>query len=40
LVEFNSEGKVGHQRKNVLIKSNAEIDAISIGFEVVVLEKS
>lgn len=39
LVEFSSDGKVGHQRKNVLVKSNATIDAVSIGFEVEVLEK-
>jgi hypothetical protein len=39
LVEFNSAGKVGHQRKNVLIKSNSVMEAISIGFEVDVLEK-
>ncbi len=40
LVEFNSEGKVGHQRKNVLVKSNATMDAVSIGFEVEVMEKN
>jgi hypothetical protein len=33
VVQFNSRGKVGHQQKNVLINSNAEEAAMSIGFD-------
>ena len=33
VVEFNSSGRDGHQQKNVLIYSNAQEDAMSIGFE-------
>jgi hypothetical protein len=33
VVEFNSKGRDGHQQKNVLIYSNAQEDAMSIGFE-------
>ncbi len=39
LVEFNSENRPGHQQKNVLIYSNAQEEAISIGFDVDVKEK-
>ncbi len=31
-LEFNSSGKPGHQEKNAIIHSNAEIDKMSIGF--------
>lgn len=33
IVEFNSAGRPGHQQKNVMIYSNAQEDAISLGFE-------
>jgi hypothetical protein len=33
MVQFNSKGKKGHQEKNVLIHSNAQMEAMSIGFE-------
>ncbi|MCD6062561.1 MAG: hypothetical protein K0R82_472 [Flavipsychrobacter sp.] len=39
LVEFNSKNRVGHQQKNVLIYSNAQEEAMSIGFDVDVKEK-
>ena len=39
VVEFNSSGRPGRQQKNVLIYSNAEQDAISIGFDADVKEK-
>lgn len=32
-VEFNSESREGHQQKNVMIYSNAQEDAMSVGFE-------
>lgn len=32
-VEFNTSGKSGHQQKNILVHSNANPEAISIGFE-------
>ena len=32
VLEFNSSGKPGHQEKNAIIHSNAEIDKMSIGF--------
>lgn len=32
-VEFNSENREGHQQKNVMIYSNAQQDAMSVGFE-------
>ena len=38
VVEFNSENRVGHQQKNVLIYSNAEEEAMSIGFDVEVVK--
>jgi hypothetical protein len=38
-VEFNSSNRVGHQQKNVMIYSNAEEEAMSVGFEVEVKEK-
>lgn len=38
-VEFNSTNRVGHQQKNVMIYSNADEDAMSVGFEVEVKEK-
>jgi hypothetical protein len=39
VVQFNSNGKVGHQQKNVLINSNAEEPSMSIGFDADVKEK-
>ncbi len=33
LVEFNSAHRKGHQQKNVLIFSNAQLEKMSIGFE-------
>lgn len=33
VVSFNSQGRPGRQMKNVLIYSNAQQEAISIGFE-------
>ncbi len=38
-VEFNSKNRVGQQRKNVLIYSNAQEEAMSIGFVVEVKAK-
>ena len=38
IVEFNSAGREGHQQKNVLIYSNAQQEAISIGFDADVKE--
>lgn len=32
-IEFNSHGKSGHQQKNILVHSNAQPEAVSIGFE-------
>jgi hypothetical protein len=32
VLEFNSKGKPGHQEKNAIIHSNAEVEAMSIGF--------
>lgn len=34
VVEFNSEGRAGHQQKNVLVYANAQVASMSIGFEV------
>lgn len=39
IVEFNSKNRAGHQQKNVLVYSNAQQDAISLGFDVDVKEK-
>lgn len=39
VVEFNSTNRVGHQQKNVLIYSNAQQEAITIGFDADVKEK-
>lgn len=39
MVEFNSNNRVGMQRKNVLVYSNAQQEAMSIGFVVEVKEK-
>jgi hypothetical protein len=39
MVQFNSTGKPGHQQKNVLISSNAQLESISIGFDAEVKEK-
>ncbi|HRO41550.1 MAG TPA: DUF1573 domain-containing protein [Flavipsychrobacter sp.] len=39
VVEFNSANRLGHQQKNVLVYSNAQEDAISIGFDADVKEK-
>ena len=39
IVEFNSKGRVGHNEKNVMIYSNAQQDAMSVGFEAEVKEK-
>lgn len=38
-VEFNSTNRVGQQRKNVLIYSNAQEEAMSIGFVAEVVAK-
>jgi hypothetical protein len=38
-VEFNSKGRKGHQEKNVLVYSNAQLETMSIGFVVEVKEK-
>lgn len=32
MVQFDSHGKPGHQEKNVIIHSNAQVDKMSIGF--------
>jgi hypothetical protein len=39
VVQFNSSGKSGQQHKNVLVHSNAQEEAISIGFDADVKEK-
>lgn len=39
MVEFNSTNRVGEQIKNVLVYSNAQEEAMSIGFVVEVKEK-
>ncbi len=39
VVEFNSAGRKGHQQKNVLVYSNAQMEAMSIGFDAEVKEK-
>jgi len=39
VIEFNSENRVGHQQKNVLVYSNAQQEAMSIGFDADVKEK-
>jgi hypothetical protein len=39
VVQFNSSGKSGQQHKNVLVHSNAQEAAISIGFDADVKEK-
>ena len=39
VVEFNSANRPGQQNKNVLVYSNAQEEAISIGFTVEVKEK-
>ena len=39
VVEFNSHKRVGHQEKNVLIYSNSQQEAMSIGFDADVKEK-
>ncbi len=38
MVEFNSKGKEGHQAKNVMIYSNAQEEAMSIGFDAEVVK--
>lgn len=38
-VRFNSAGKKGQQHKNILVHSNAQEEAISIGFDADVKEK-
>lgn len=38
-VEFNSNGRPGHQQKNVIVYSNAQQDKVSIGFDADVREK-
>ncbi len=38
-VEFNSANRPGMQRKNIMVYSNAQASAISIGFEANVVEK-
>ncbi|HYD21057.1 MAG TPA: DUF1573 domain-containing protein [Flavipsychrobacter sp.] len=32
VIEFNSSGKEGHQEKNAIVHSNAQMEAMSIGF--------
>lgn len=39
IVEFNSDGRTGHQQKNVMIYSNGQQEAMSIGFEAEVTPK-
>ncbi len=39
VIEFNSKNRPGHQQKNVLIHSNAQQEAMSIGFTAEVKEK-
>ncbi len=39
VVEFNSQNRVGHQQKNVLVYSNAQESSMSIGFTAEVVEK-
>lgn len=39
VVQFNSANKKGHQEKNVMIYSNAQEEAMSVGFTVDVKEK-
>lgn len=38
LVEFNSKNRVGQQKKNILVYSNAQEEAMSIGFVAEVVE--
>lgn len=37
MVEFNSKNRKGHQQKNVLIFSNAQLEKMSIGFDAEVI---
>ena len=39
VVEFNSAGRPGQQQKNVIVHSNAQVEAMSIGFDVEVNPK-
>jgi hypothetical protein len=39
MVEFNSANKSGHQRKNVMVYSNAQMEKMSVGFEADVTAK-
>jgi hypothetical protein len=39
VVQFNSKGRAGHQQKNVLVYSNAQQEAMSIGFDADVVKK-
>jgi hypothetical protein len=39
VVEFNSKNRIGHQKKNILVYSNAQEESISIGFDADVLDK-
>jgi len=32
-IEYNSHGHTGHQQKNIIIHSNAQPEAVSIGFD-------
>jgi len=38
-VQFNSHNKEGHQQKNIMIYSNAQEEAMSIGFDADVVKK-
>ncbi|OJW95704.1 MAG: hypothetical protein BGO70_10655 [Bacteroidetes bacterium 43-93] len=38
-VQFNSHNKDGHQQKNIMIYSNAQQEAMSIGFDADVVKK-
>lgn len=39
VVQFNSNNRPGHQQKNVIVYSNAQMEKISIGFDAEVREK-
>lgn len=39
MVEFNSKNRPGHQQKNILIYSNAQLASMSIGFTADVVEE-
>jgi len=39
MIEYNSAHHPGHQKKNVIVHSNGQVEALSIGFEAEVKDK-